>query len=410
MPRPGARRTTLATLVVALVGLLTLSSALDTPAEARSRHRLGAVGTPVPTAAAHGSLGLAWRAVANARRYRVVWSAKPYGGFHDAATAWVSSVTRRATVRVPTAYAGGSQDVLQTALPFGNPLFVKLQAADAHGHVRSSRWSRALYPTTTAGAGTPVRLGTWNLGQSLDASTVAAEVSSQGLSVVALQESRRDAERRSTAERVARRLGWSWTDSDQQQQLIWDPSRLVASRTEWVRVPDMKRRGSAVLELPAVRLTPVAGGRAFWVVSAHFVVTARSKPQNHAETATDARALTAAMSRVAGSEPVVVAGDLTCQRDPYSENSLGAQQVFVRAGYWDTRAAAARSGTSYPTLNAASPGVPHYPQPAIASGAGWRTDYLLSKGIRGASRYANVANRPHPVSDHNLVWSELRVP
>ena len=100
--------------------------------------------------------------------------------------------------------------------------------------------------------------------------------------------------------------------------------------------------------------------------------------------------------------PVIVAGDFNSWQNYRAGNS--PHDALIAKGYTDSVAATTQVNLRYSTLNdfqkTLKPG---------AQGSGPRLDMILSKGMRGATRFENVmkvtdSSRP---SDHNLILADL---
>jgi hypothetical protein len=117
------------------------------------------------------------------------------------------------------------------------------------------------------------------------------------------------------------------------------------------------------------------------------------------------------MAPLAQAGPVVLAGDLFNQREPFGDTPgyVEAQPTLVRSGYYDAMAAQQKTNIAYATYNGAG-GARQAP---ADSGVSSRTDYLMLSGFRGSKAYVNVANwslNGLVPSDHNLVYADLTVP
>ena len=412
---PALIRRALAPLVLVLL----LAGLLAAPSQARKARWPGRVGTPSSASTTAGKIDLSWGFTSSTTRYRMLWSPKPYGGYQVHTTTpypgWIPTSPRRTSLKVGQSYSSNAgQRAIQTALPYGNPLFFRLQANNAYAGAKathSSPWTRAVWPRIAAPApGFEANVGTYSLRQNTSQAAVertAGAIQSNGLSVVALQEARTD-QGVSTSERIARQLGWVDVPATMQQHLIYDPSVYTATNAGQISVRNYGAQSATLprLTMPYARLVPRdAGASPFWVFSGQFVGSKTNQSLGNRQTAADAQEAATQVSQVAGSEPAVVAGDFGVGREPYVDSSTGPQQTFVKWGYWDARATLSRSGVQYGTNNL---GLSRQKDAGV--GVYSRSTYIMLKGIHGSLRYVNVANQYHPVTDHNLVWSKIRVP
>ncbi|WP_027862708.1 hypothetical protein [Marmoricola sp. URHB0036] len=383
-------------------------------------------GVPVVTAGGLvGAVRFSWNYVPNASRYRVRWSPAYYGSWPGAATytsaGWLNQYTRSATHQVPATPRPGDG---MLAVPYANPVFARVIADNAYfttGWSSSvSRWVPG-WPTPPAPKrGDPVRLGTYNVmlkPTGARARSVARNISSHGVTVVALQEAN-DA----TGASVLGYLGGPWrlvdTASNNQQILYRsDLFTLLGSGAYSVTNP---HKPNLPLVTPWARLIAVkkisASSESFYLTSVHYVEEpTRTRLQTNADTALDARQTMAAMNAADKvGAPIIIAGDLRYGREPYGDVAgyVPAQPTLVRAGYYDAMATRTRYGHTYSTVNNVN-GVRSARQVPNASGVGPRSDYIMMKGIVGSKSYANIYNwtdNGSVPSDHNLIYSDLMVP
>jgi hypothetical protein len=382
-----------------------------------------------PTMAAHGVAGgvqFTWGLNPNTSRYRVRWSPAWYGAWPGAATyttaggAWLGQSARSSTFKVPTTPQPGDGMV---AVAYGNPVFGRLEANNQYhpsNPTMLSRWVVAWPKAPTPATGDPIRFGTYNVmlnPTGARAASVAKNISSHGLTMVALQEAKDDT---STAVRNA--LGSAWSvvgTTSNTQQILYRNDKFTLQGSGVFEV-DNWRDTRAPIVTPYARFAPKypvsADSQSFWVVSAHFTEDAsKSAMGKNADTGRNAREVMAEMDkRDYADEPIIVAGDLRYGREPWGDVAgyVPAQPTFVRGGYYDAEASQAKLGQAYSTVNSVN-GTPTASQKPNAAGLGPRADYILLKGITGSKTYSNVynwSNSGSVPSDHNLVYSDIMVP
>jgi endonuclease/exonuclease/phosphatase family metal-dependent hydrolase len=367
---------------------------------------------------------VSWGTTHNATRYRVKWSFAPWDLWPSASrySGWLP-VSARSLTRVMSTDA--AHDSTMTALPYANPVFARVQAANRTRLGFLSQWQAVWPQIPRPAAGDDVRFGTYNVmlaGQSNWATrmpVIAQNIASRGLTVVALQETL-NTDGSDVAAELTRLTGHSWqtAPSDRTEgRILYDSSRftLLGSGSLSDYSPyDQKvvsyRTGDEI-RLPWARLTAVGSNRSFVVVSVHFApadASLAANAQGNRETGASARAVLAAMNNLAApSEPAVIAGDFAGGYGLWGDQNP-AQPTLVRAGWWDSMASLSRAGINYSTVNGQKAQV-------AATTLGGRADGIFLRGIHGSLQYQNVANyflpgTHTPPSDHNLVFSEFQVP
>jgi endonuclease/exonuclease/phosphatase (EEP) superfamily protein YafD len=205
------------------------------------------------------------------------------------------------------------------------------------------------------------------------------------------------------AAEIARRLNMSVVQAGTPEtQIIYSPGVVQPSASGAIAVSDYKL-GGAHYE-PYAHFVPASGTgykRPFYVVAVHFTVGGGALATQNQQTGTNARQLMAAMGGF--TDPVIVAGDMTSNREPF-HSQTAAQPTFVRSGFYDASAAQNKIGYQYSTFNG------NKSQAPTSGGVGTRADYILIRGFEGTVTYQNVANYPGTGSDHNLIWSAFRIP
>jgi hypothetical protein len=373
-------------------------------------------------AALPGAVKFNWAYTPYASRYRVRWSPAWYGAWPSAASyvsrtsgGWVGQTARSATYTVPSRPAAGDNFL---AVDYANPVFGQIEANNGYraGASQRSKWIAAFPTPPRPAAGDPVRMGTYNVmlfPTGSRAAAIANNISSHGVTVVALQEADT-----ATAQAVVAALGSAWrpapSGSGTGQQILYRNDKFSLVSSGKFTVPNPKTP-SAPTETPWARLcsrTPNAGhSQNFFVVSLHFSEdSSKSRLEQNRDTGLAAQAAMRAINSANyGNEPVIMAGDMRYGREPYGDPSgyTPAQPTFVRAGYYDAMAALKKTNYQYSVVSGQAHQTPH------PSGLGPRSDHILIKGARGSYQYVNVANWSYGgsiPSDHNLVLADLSIP
>jgi hypothetical protein len=376
--------------------------------------RLSGAGLP-------GAVRFNWAYTPYASRYRVRWSPAWYGQWPSSAAyvdrtsgGWVGQQARSSTYRIPTHAAPGDNFL---AVDYANPVFAQIQANNAYraGANQLSKWVAAFPVAPRPAAGDAVRMGTYNVmlfPTGSRAAAIASNISTHGLTVVALQEADT-----ATAQAVVSSLGSAWraasSGSGTGQQILYRNDKFSLVSSGAFNVPNPK--GSSPIPTPWARLftrTPNQGhSQNFFVVSVHFSEDAsKTKVQQNRDTGLAAQAAMRGINAANyGNEPVIVAGDMRYGREPYGDPAgyTPAQPTFVRGGYYDSMASLRRINSAYSTVSNRVHQVPH------PSGLGPRSDHILIKGARGSFQYVNVVNWSSGgavPSDHNLIYADLAIP
>lgn len=420
--------------VLLLSGLQLTEAASGAPRGAEtsaSRHHPGkSRGLARPRLAGRGVSGgaqFSWGTVRGAVRYRVAWSAAPFGKWPAKRTyvsRWLPKNARMSTFAVPAVPQSGDH---MLGVPYANPVFGQLDARNKNGRVRhSTGWVPVFPAAPDPGPGDQVRLGTYNvmMATNRDADRVqaiAANIASHGLDVVALQEATT-----AGAQAIQAALGGDWAYVPFSNAQV-PPPEQVLYRTSVFKVPtsygtfpvyDAKTPGTP-LPTPWVRLERLnasASSRPVYVVSAHVTEDAAKDVMNRKrEAGVEAQNMMAGVNSVNPSgEPVVIAGDLHYLREPFTDTPgyVEAPPTLVRGGYYDAMAAVTKVNIAYATFNSGN-GRTAQTQSPIQSGVAGRADYIMLRGFRGSNTYVNAANWSLGglvPSDHNLVYADLTVP
>jgi endonuclease/exonuclease/phosphatase family metal-dependent hydrolase len=372
----------------------------------------------------NNAVRVSWRAAPRATRYRVKWAYAPFDKWPRATrySPWLPASARYRIRALPT---NPAKDPTMSAVPYANAVFARVQAANGKRLGAWSEWKVAWPGVPRPATGDPVRLGTYNVmlaGRENWAARlprIAQNIAARGLGVVALQETL-STDGSGVADRLTQLTGHTWRVAPTGQtegRILYDTQRFALTGSGKLNdySPSNQRvvsyRTGVEIPLPWARLRALGSYRTFVVVSIHFAPsdtgsspTARSNQQ----TGASARAVVVALNQLAGtSEPAVITGDFAGGYARWGDQNP-AQPTLVRLGWYDAMASMSKSGLNYSTVNKLAP------EHATTAVAG-RADGIFLRGIRGTTRYQNVANYFMPgshttPSDHNLVWSEFQVP
>jgi hypothetical protein len=248
---------------------------------------------------------------------------------------------------------------------------------------------------------------------------IAQNIAARGLGMVALQETM-NTDGSGVAARLTKLTGHTWkvaSTGHAEGRILYDSRKFLLRDAGILNKysPSNQRiinyRTGKVIDLPYARFRAAGSSRSFTVVSVHFApgnVSGTPTATGNKRTGASARAVLAALSRVPNSSgPAVIAGDFAGGYGRWGDHNP-AQPTLVRAGWWDSMASLSKAGVTYSTVNR------RRVQRSTLAVAG-RADGIFLRGIRGSFRYVNVANyfmagTRVPPSDHNLVFSEFRVP
>ena len=379
-----------------------------------ARPRLSAAGVP-------GGVQFAWACTQGAKRYRVAWSAAPFGkwpGRRSYVSGWLPKSARSSTFAVSAVPHSGDY---MLGVQYANPVFGQLDVRSARRHVRHSTGWVPVFPTPPdPGPGDALRVGTYNVmgaPAGVRASAVAANISSHGLGVVALQEA--DS---STGQAIVGALGADWAAvsyANSPEQILYRKGLYRVLSSGVFNVHNAKTPGTPLVT-PWARFALVNGSaasRPFYVVSSHVTENAaKSVMDRKAEAGLEARDMIAGINGVNTSgDPVVLGADLHYLREPWSDvpGYVEAPPTLVReGGFYDAMAAVSKSNIAYATFNGGN-GTTAPAQSANNSGVAPRADYIMLRGFRGSSAYVNVPNwswNGVTPSDHNLVYADVVVP
>ena len=385
----------------------------------RAPKRVTATGTSLDNA-----VRLSWGGVPNATRYRVQWSFAPWDLWPGATrySGWLPASGRSITRVMST---DAAHDPTMTALPYANPVFTRVQAANRTklGFLSELKatWPKVPQPAS----GDPVRFGTYNVmlagreGWETRRAAIARNIAARGLTVVALQETL-STDGSDVADVLTDVTGHTWAVAPTyhtEGRILYDATRFELSDSGTLNEhspygqPIKSYRTGTEIPLPWARLSAIGSDTSFVVVSIHFApkdVTSGPNAQSNKETGASARAVLAALDGLTDeSEPAVIAGDFASGYGLWGDSNP-AHPTLVRAGWWDAMASMSKTGVNYSTVNKLAAQAP-------AATVGGRADAIFLRGVRGTSQYQNVVNyfvpgTSKPPSDHNLVWSAFEVP
>lgn len=158
-----------------------------------------------------------------------------------------------------------------------------------------------------------------------------------------------------------------------------------------------------------------ATGQRFWVVSVHLDNVGGGRDSLAVQRGGDdlrAAQMQYVLDRIdalnTAGEPVLLAGDLNTFQNSKSPHGYAAHDVLVRHGFYDTFAAASRSGYQYDTENGYGLNAK-----ADLSGVGARIDTIMTRGMAGADSWKHVRFRgPDGAwpSDHDMIVANFRLP
>jgi endonuclease/exonuclease/phosphatase family metal-dependent hydrolase len=188
-------------------------------------------------------------------------------------------------------------------------------------------------------------------------------------------------------------------------RILYDPTQVELTSTCdptaitcLIQIPDPARPHYAAY----AQFKDLATGRQFWFVSTHLT------PGNNATTdalrGRQADAIAAAMDAENKQHlPVIVGGDFNSSQT--SRGSDSPHTEMIKAGYYSTMAAARQVNLQYNSVNAYTDR--ERPSPY---GFGSIIDTLMTLNMPGADLFKEVrTGRPWP-SDHNMIFTDVRLP
>jgi hypothetical protein len=393
-----------------------------------------------------------WKAVPNATRYRVRWSAgppgspwagRPSGYVATVSGGWQNQYARSATLT----FKGPAFGDQMMGSAYAKPVFAQFEAGT---ECSSTTLPHTPYkgtlplPKKPATAGDLFRFGSYNVELTPNSTTapariaaIAANIKAQSLTVLVLQEANDDTA--TSIETALAGLGQThWAvapGATGQQRILYDEVRFKWEEGGMLGAPAAMPRDWAVpIPTPWARFSQVspsdAKSQGIFVVAPHLSSDpAASARENHAIVGAQAAALVGAIDNANTLHlPVATGGDfkgtfnLNC--DELGSNEVPSascvaegQPTFVRLGYLDALNALSRTGIEWNTVTK------HAPEVANPFGFGARADFILTKDFGGSVAYKTVANvtsaavdwgllhpGDHHPTDHNMIWADLRIP
>jgi endonuclease/exonuclease/phosphatase family metal-dependent hydrolase len=150
------------------------------------------------------------------------------------------------------------------------------------------------------------------------------------------------------------------------------------------------------------RFTDRASGQSFYFVSAHL--TAGNDAATDALRGRQAQAIDAGMRAINRQHlPVVLATDANGSQT--SKGVDAPHTALLTAGWYNTLAAARTVNVGYNSVNHYS--LPERPSPY---GFGCMYDSIMTLNMPGADRFKQVLARAPGASDHNLIFTDIRLP
>lgn len=382
-----------------------------------------------------GETTIKWRS--NGRHtdyFKITTALTPFGSRHT------PSVGRHSTTFVvPGSRRSVTLTAAQTAaagagLPTGRHLFFRIKAVNTSGSRSSARPYRHLRHATIQGHGSMmsgarlryaeynIRMRTgdvaghpWKRRQHLVAKTIA-RVRPAVLGVQELMPAmwtRQDGGiglhkslRRTGAGsyQLTRRTGY-FHKNPQDTRILYDATQVrmtsscsQARPTCYISLPDPRHRHVAAY----ARFRDLASGQSFYFVSAHL--TAGNDATTDALRGRQAAAIDAGMRAINRQNlPVVLATDANGSQT--SKGVDAPHTALLAAGWYNTIAASRTVNVGYNSVNHYS--LPERPSPY---GFGCMYDSILTLNMPGADTFKQVLARAPGASDHNLIFTSVRLP
>lgn len=382
-----------------------------------------------------GETTIKWRS--NGRHtdyFKITTALTPFGSRHT------PSVGRHSTTFVvPGSRRSVTLTAAQTAaagagLPTGRHLFFRIKAVNTSGSRSSARPYRHLRHATIQGHGSMmsgarlryaeynIRMRTgdvaghpWKRRQHLVAKTIA-RVRPAVLGVQELMPAmwtRQDGGiglhkslRRTGAGsyQLTRRTGY-FHKNPQDTRILYDATQVrmtsscsQARPTCYISLPDPRHRHVAAY----ARFRDLASGQSFYFVSAHL--TAGNDATTDALRGRQAAAIDAGMRAINRQNlPIVLATDANGSQT--SKGVDAPHTALLAAGWYNTIAASRTVNVGYNSVNHYS--LPERPSPY---GFGCMYDSILTLNMPGADTFKQVLARAPGASDHNLIFTSVRLP
>jgi hypothetical protein len=317
----------------------------------------------------------------------------------------------------------------------GNHLFFRVTAvrsgeADTAARAYASLGHTSITGQAATGTGTPLRVGQYNVHvQSHDfpghpwhdrVALVAANLAAANPDLVAFEElvpsMWADPDGGPDLESALNRVGMGRYQLTRETvygngtagdaRILYDPTKLEMTSTCdpttvscAIKVPD----GDKTHYVAYARFKDLATGQEFWFVAAHLThgndAQSDALRGQQAQTVVDYLATLNADLQL----PIIYGADTNSSQTSNGHNA--PHQAMLQAGYYDTSAAARQVNLQYDSVNA-------YRDQTTPNGHGFGSmlDNILTWGMPGADLFTQViTGSPYP-SDHNLIYTDLRLP
>ena len=207
-----------------------------------------------------------------------------------------------------------------------------------------------------------------------------------------------------TSYKLTRETGY-WDGAGQDTRILYDTNKVAMTSSCsttvascYITLPDPLHRHIAAY----ARFRDLTSGQEFYFVSAHL------SPGNDAKTdalrGLQAQAIDAGMAQVNGQGlPVIIASDFNS-----SQTSRGVDAphtAMLNAGWYNTSAAAIQKNLQYNSMN----GYARHEKPSNY-GFGSLIDTLMTLHMPGADRFVEVRTGPPWPTDHNMIYTDVRLP
>jgi hypothetical protein len=198
-------------------------------------------------------------------------------------------------------------------------------------------------------------------------------------------------------------------------RILYDPTKLTMTSTCdptivscAIKVPDPTSGNAHYVAYARFQDTsgqPGHSGQEFWFVAAHLThgndATSDALRGQQAQTIVDY--MNGLNAQLPTPLPIIYGADTNSSQTSAGHNA--PHQAFLDAGYYDTSAAAHQAGMRYDSVNA-------YRDQTTPNGHGFGSflDNILTWGMPGADQFTQViTGSPYP-SDHNLIYTDLKLP
>jgi endonuclease/exonuclease/phosphatase family metal-dependent hydrolase len=435
---PAAR--TFAPLAATLLAVSTLAT---TPARADTQGATSKLATPDKFLSVTGLRGphpgettIKWKTSGRyTDYYRITTALTPFGSRRTPATGRHSTtfIVRdgsRRSITLSAAQTAAAGAGLRT----GHHLFFRIKAVNTIGATSTARRYPYLRHTTIAGQGSTMtgsrlRYAEYNVRvQAADIAghpwrrrqhLVARSIARAHPAVLGVQELmpamwtrmdggiglRRALRRTGVGDYKLTRTTAYFRRAPQDTRILYDATQVQMTSTCrqtapscYIKLPDPRQRHVAAY----ARFRDRASGQAFYFVSAHL--SAGNDAAHDALRGRQAQAISERIRAINGQNlPVVLATDANSSQ---TSNGVDAPHMaLIRRGWYNTIAAAQTVGTRYNSVNNF-----HLPQKPSPYGFGCMYDTIMTLNMPGADLFKQVITGAPGPSDHNLVFTDVRLP